>query len=198
VLVEIETRLRARQERRDRVHDRARNLRRAAQETMRRLHAAGPDLPDTERLGAEVRAFAEELHGELYEEAPLANDALQEGAEALLLDAVVRGRPLPGPNELGLSPEPYLLGLGDLVGEVRRLVLRDLSDARLGPAEERLALMEELYHVLMRFEAPRSVVTLKPKQDAARALIERTRGDMTMARMLRRAERSAAGEGSGR
>ena len=73
------------------------------------------------------------------------------------------------------------------MGEIRRLTLRSLADDRLEEAEGRLALMEKIYHDLMRFDAPRSILSMKPKQDAARALLERTRGEVTMAQVLARA-----------
>jgi translin len=187
VLAEIEQRLRQRELRREEVYDRARRLRRAAQGLMGRLHEGTVPPREFEELRAATREFASELRGELREDAPLALDALQECVEALLLESVVAGAALPGPSELGVPPEPYLLGLGDLVGEVRRIALRALADGRLGAADGALALMQELYHELMRFDAPRGIVALKPKQDAARALLERTRGDVTLARVLQRA-----------
>ena len=197
VITELELRLRARQQRRDAVHDRARSLRRRAQDAMRRLHRGeGPDSAGLKELRTDTGRFVAELAGESREEAPLAVDAFQEVAEALLLEAVVEGRTLPSPSEIGVPAEPYVLGLADLVGEIRRLVLAELSEGRLDVADAHLALMEEIYHALMRLEAPRSVVPLKPKQDTARALLERTRGEITMARMLRRVAPPGPQEGS--
>jgi translin len=127
----------------------------------------------------------------------LAQDAIQEAVEATLLGAVADARAFPGPEELGVEPEPYLLGLGDVVGEVRRLALRALAEGHVDRAETYLALMERLYQTLMRFEAPRGIIQLKPKQDAARSLVERTRGEVTMARVMSRVPglRPASSEG---
>lgn len=116
----------------------------------------------------------------------LAQDAFQESVEASLLGAVLAQRKIPGPQELGVDPEPYLLGLGDLVGEVRRLALDRIADGDVAAAEEYLHLMDQLHHTLMRFDTTRGIVALKPKQDVARALLERTRGEVTMARLLGR------------
>ena len=197
VIADLELRLRARQQRRDAVHDRARALRRRAQDAMRRQHRGeGSDTSGLDEHRDETSRFVADHAGESREEAPLAVDAFQEVAEALLLEAVVEGRTLPSPSEMGVPVEPYVLGLADLVGEIRRLVLGELSEGRLDVADARLALMEEIYHALMRLEAPRSVVALKPKQDTARALLERTRGEITMARMLRRAAPPGSREGS--
>ena len=154
---------------------------------MTRLHSGRVEDGEVRAVRTELAAFGAELAGERAADAPLAFDAFQEAVEAILLDAVVRGQALPGPSELRVGSEAYLLGLGDLVGEVRRLALRALGEGHLPQAEGHLARMEGLYEDLMRFEAPRGVVALKPKQDTARALLERTRSEVTMARMLARA-----------
>jgi translin len=186
-LSEIEMHLKRRETRRDELIERARQLRRQSQFVMHQLHQG-------RRLEAaieDVRTGARQLTETLREEAGLDAGpvlaALQECVEATLLDATFQGGELPGPTELGVEPEPYLLGLGDLIGELRRRVLEELSADDLPEAERLLALMEELSHALARFEAPRSIVSLKPKQDTARALVERTRGDLTLARLLVRA-----------
>jgi len=186
-LAEIETHLKQRENRRDALIERARQLRRQSQFVMHQLHQ-GRRLEEAIR---DVRTGARELTDSLREHAgadagPVIA-ALQECVEATLLDATFQGGELPGPSEIGVEPEPYLLGLGDLIGELRRRVLEELSAADLPAAERLLALMEELTHALARFEAPRSIVALKPKQDTARALVERTRGDLTLARLLARA-----------
>jgi translin len=131
-----------------------------------------------------ARSLTEWLHQEGRGDEGLAHDALQESAEALLLGAVVRGAPLPGPGELGLEPEAYLMGLGDVVGEVRRLALDRLRHGDLDGAEAHVATMEHLFRSLMRFDTTRAIVSLKPKQDVARSLLERTRGEVTMARVM--------------
>lgn len=187
-LVEIEAHLKRRETRRDELIERARQLRRQSQFVMHQLHQ-GRRLEEAVR---DVRAGARELTKTLREEAGFDAGpvlaALQECVEAVLLDATFQGGELPGPADIGVEPEPYLLGLGDLIGELRRRVLEELSAGDLPEAERLLALMEELTHALMRFEAPRSIVSLKPKQDVARALLERTRGDLTLARLLARAQ----------
>jgi translin len=186
VVAGIEAHLRQRELRRDELFQRARRLRRLAQGTMTRMHE-GHDL--TAEL-AEIHKATVELADWVRREArgdeALAHDAFQESVEASLLGAVIARREIPGPQELGVDPEPYLLGLGDLVGEVRRLALDRIADGNVAAAEEYLRLMERLHRTLMRFDTTRGIVALKPKQDTARALLERTRGEVTMARMLAR------------
>jgi translin len=189
-LAQIESHLKARELKREELYQRARRLRRLAQATMTRMHAEGPAPKEI----AEIRAGAAELANWLQREGrgdeALALDALQESVEAILLAAVIDGEALPSPGDLGVEPEPYLLGLGDVVGEVRRRVLDDLGRDDLTAAEEDLALMERLTRSLARFDTTRAIVPLKPKQDTARALLERTRGEVVMARFLARARPS--------
>jgi translin len=183
----IERHLASREERRRRLFERARALRRLAQQTMTRLHGGSAPPSEVARVRSELRRLAEALPKEFPGDESLAEDALQEGVEAVLLGAAIDRSPFPTPTELGVQPEPYLLGLGDVVGEIRRLALAELTVGEVDRAAERLALMEAVYHTLLGFETARAIVSLKPKQDTARALLERTRGEVTMARLLHRA-----------
>ena len=73
------------------------------------------------------------------------------------------------------------MGLGDVVGELRREALEALRTENFDKAEEYLKLMESIYEMLIRFNYPSGLVPLKPKQDVARSLIEKTRSEITMA-----------------
>lgn len=188
----VEAHLERRERERDRLFERARALRRHAQAAMTRLHDARASAAELDALLAEGRALARSVAGS--PDAGLAQDALQEYVEASLLSAVRDGAPFPTPRALGVGPEAYLLGLGDLVGELRRLALSALGEHRVEEAARLAALMEAVYRTLMRFEAPRGIVALKPKQDQARGLLERTRGELALARLLERARLPAGPE----
>jgi translin len=191
VLLAIEAHLRQRELRREDLFQRARRLRRLAQATMSHLHANGsaaPEIGEIQRLTADLSDW---LKREGRGDEPLALDAFQEAVEAILLGAIAEGKPLPGPSDIGVDPEPYLLGLGDVVGEVRRRVLDRLGRDDLPGAESDLVLMERLTRALLRFDTTRAIVQLKPKQDTARTLLERTRGEVVMARFLSRARPGA-------
>lgn len=154
---------------------------------MARLHEGRPVTSELVAVRRELAALARWVAREAPADAPLAHDAFQEAVEACLLEALEAGRELPGPEALGVEPESYLLGVADAVGEVRRLVLHDLSRGEVVAAERRLATLEGLYRILLRFETTRAILPLKPKQDAARGILEKTRGEVTMARLLHRA-----------
>jgi len=186
VLAGIDAHLRQREQRREELYQRARRLRRLAQGTMTRLHAERSAPTDLAEVRRGVAELADWLRREGRGDEGIALDALQEGVEASLLGAIVDGSSLPGPDDLGVDPEPYLLGLGDAVGEVRRLVLDRLGQDDIAGAESGLQLMERLTQSLLRFDTTRAIVQLKPKQDTARTLLERTRGEVVMARFFAR------------
>lgn len=192
ILSEIESYLRTRERRREELADRARKLRRAAQVAMTEMHSTGRSPAALEEIRRECAALGQTLQDDPGEHA-VALDGLQEAVEAILLAAVLAGHGLPGPRKLGVAAEPYLLGLGDLAGEVRRLALGALASGSVERADAYLSTLDELLAALLRFDAPRSIVALKPKQDAARGIVERTRGDVTLARMLARARTGGAG-----
>ncbi|HUI38826.1 MAG TPA: hypothetical protein VLY85_04265, partial [Thermoplasmata archaeon] len=163
------------------------HLRRRAQAAMARIHEGRRVDREVREIGSEMRALARRARVRGVGEVGAVHDALQEAVEATLLDRISRGEPLPGRGALGVGPEAYLTGLGDLAGEIRRLALAALSEGRLEVARQRLREMDSVYRLLLRFEAPRAIVSLKPKQDTARALLERTRGDVALAEVLARA-----------
>ena len=192
----LEAHLRARERRREELYERARRLRRLAQSTILVLLDGRPADRELDEIRSATEQLADWVRREARGDEPIAHDAFQESVEASLLGAVVGGRPLPGPADLSVEPELYLLGLGDLAGELRRLVLGCLNTADLAGADRFLGLMEDVYRTLARFDTTRAIVQLKPKQDTARALLERTRGEVTMAHLLARV-RPTPGSGGG-
>jgi translin len=112
-------------------------------------------------------------------------DAQKEYAEARLTEAVVTGvgRP-PTPEELGVEDAPYLNGLAEAIGEARRHILDLLRNGRVADGESVLAAMDDLYTVLVSMDYPDAITgNLRRSTDVARSLIERTRGDLSVARV---------------
>jgi len=105
--------------------------------------------------------------------------AWQEYSEAKILITLEKQGTFPEFPEV--SPESYILGLGDVVGELRRAVLDDLREGRFKEAEERLKRMEEIYDALISAEEVSILLKdLRRKIDIARGVIEATRGDLTL------------------
>ena len=109
------------------------------------------------------------------------HDAQKEFAEASITLAVVAGKSLPEPEALGVSYPAYLNGLGEAVGELRRYLLDSLRRNDLSRCEELLAVMDDIYAVLMTMDFPDGVTYgLRRTSDAVRGILERTRGDLTL------------------
>jgi translin len=112
--------------------------------------------------------------------------AFQEYAEVCIVLSLIENDDVPLPEELGIGSVPYLLALGDTVGELRRFALEGLRRGDTDKANHLLDRMEDIYHALIRFDYPDAIAAVKHKQDVARSLLEKTRGDVAVATNARR------------
>jgi len=124
---------------------------------------------------------------ELYH-AGFVENAAQELVEASCFYNILQGKDLPDPDKLQTTYSSYLMGLCDLVGELRRTVLDSIRSGEQKNADEYLTMMEEIYDVIIRFDYPSGLVPIKKKQDMVRGLIEKTRGELAVASCERRIE----------
>jgi len=121
------------------------------------------------------------------------HDAQKEHAEAALTLALITGGSLPGPADLAVEDPAYLNGMGEAVGELRRYVLDSLRDGDTERCERYLAAMDEIYDVLVTVDYPDALTAgLRRTTDVTRSILERTRGDLTMAARQRDLERKLA------
>ncbi len=108
--------------------------------------------------------------------------AFQELTEASTFLSLLRDGSYVSPDELDVPTRPFLTGLADTVGELRRAVLDSIRRNDLGRGENLLRFMEEILDQLNTFDFPGALVPdLRRKCDVARSLVEKTRGDLTMA-----------------
>jgi len=122
-----------------------------------------------------------EGHGDVYH-AGFLHDAEKECAEAAITLAMVAGRPLPKPDELEVADAAYLNGMGEAVGELRRYLLDRLRQGEVASSERILVAMEEFYHLLVTIDFPEAITGgLRRTTDSVRGILERTRGDLTLA-----------------
>jgi translin len=112
-------------------------------------------------------------------------DAQKEYAEAKLTEAVVtRAEHVPTPEEIGVEDAPYLNGAAEAIGEARRHALDLLRHRRVVDADAVLSAMDDLYAVLVTMDYPDAITgNLRRSTDVARSLIEKTRGDLSVARV---------------
>jgi len=143
--------------------DEAQRLMREAEQTLRASEAALEQFPEIFYAGFLM-------------------DAQKEYVEARSTYALVRGEAVPTPQEIGVGEAPYLNGLGETVGELRRFILDKLRHGQLERCEELLDAMDDIYYVLISMDYPDAITGgLRRTTDVARGLIERTRGEFSIA-----------------
>ncbi|MBI2169553.1 MAG: haloacid dehalogenase [Actinobacteria bacterium] len=150
------------------------------------------EFADAERLADEAKAHLAEGETAVIDHPDLRyagyySDAAKEYAEARITLALVRGDSLPLPEDIGVDVAPYLNGLAEAASELRRRLLDLLRRGDLDESEELLTAMDEVYTRLVTMDYPDAVSGgLRRRTDALRAVLERTRGDVTITALQRR------------
>jgi translin len=109
-------------------------------------------------------------------------DAHKELAEAACLLALIEGTSLPSPDALGVVVPAFLNGLAEAASEGRRYALDRLRRDDVAEAERMLGVMDDILSELVTVDFPDAVTDgLRRTCDALRAVVERTRGDITSA-----------------
>ena len=187
----VSSELRRRFDERMRARERAlpasRQAIRSCANAIRAIHRGELDL--AHRLMDEARAALDEGREAVRGHPDIAfagylQDAQKEYAEAGFTEAVVTGSPPPTPEDLGVEDAPYLNGIAEAIGEGRRHALDMLRAGRVADGERVLATMDDLYSVLVTMDYPDAITgNLRRTTDIARSLIEKTRGDLSVARV---------------
>lgn len=176
--------LAAKNDARERALSLCRETVRSSANAIRAIHRH--DVPAAERLiesaetalAGATAALAD--HGDVLH-AGFVHDAAKEYAEARLTLAIACGSALPRPEELAVDAAAYLNGLAESVGELRRHLLDYLRLGEIARCEELLDWMDEIYGQLVTIDYPDAMTGgLRRSTDAARAILERTRGDLTL------------------
>jgi translin len=76
----------------------------------------------------------------------------------------------------------WLNGIAEAVGEMRRAILDRLRAGRFDGCEDLLGAMDDIYSVLVTIDFPDAMTGgLRRTTDQTRGILEKTRGDLTMA-----------------
>ncbi len=136
-------------------------------------------LNETKRLAADLRAEVSDAPSILY--AGYIQDAEKEMVEAAAVFSIATGVEIPTRADLKVDIPSYLNGLGEAASECRRYVLDELRKGSMEEAERLLSWMEAIYDELITFDYPDSLTGgLRRTCDALRAVVERTRSDLTL------------------
>ena len=179
----------------------SREVIRSSANAIRAVHRS--DFDEARRLINSAKTRLEEAE-HIRSDSPLIfnagfmNDARKEFTEANITMAVISGEDFPTAEELGIDPPAYLNGMAEVIGELRRYILDSLRRDNVDRCEELMEVMDEIYGVLVTVDFPEALTSgLRHTTDAMRAVLERTRGDLTVALRQRALEaRLAAWQGS--
>jgi translin len=173
---------------------------RAAGSSIRAVHRLDPAA--AEQLAGESEAALREAQRVLaphpaLEQAGFLHDAEKEYVEARLTAALVAGGAVPSADDLGVSPTAWMRGMAEAASELRRHLLDRLRDGELDRGESLLQAMDDVYGVLVEVDYPDALTNgLRRTLDALRAVLERSRGDVTTTVLQTRLQRAleAAGD----
>ncbi len=138
------------------------------------------DYSNAEKLVDEASEKINEIMKRCKKFEYLSVQAKQELSEAKIFLEIKRHKRIPAKNEIGMKEtEPYILGLMDVVGELKREAQASLISKDTKSAMEYLKLMKEIYDATagMRF-SDAVLPDFRKKQDVARILIENTGSDL--------------------
>ncbi|MCH7811677.1 MAG: haloacid dehalogenase [Chloroflexi bacterium] len=156
------------------------------------------EFAPAEELVEKVRALIAEANESLRDQpsiyhAGFVHDAQKEYVEACATLALIAGQPLPTPQDLDVELPAYLNGLGEAVGELRRHLLDTLRAGDVDRCEGILAAMDDIHSALVTIDYPDAMTGgLRRTADAMRAILERTRGDLTVSARQRDLEQKLA------
>ncbi|MFN2134662.1 MAG: haloacid dehalogenase [Candidatus Promineifilaceae bacterium] len=179
---------------RDKAYQSSRSLISLCARAIRAIHR--DEWQNAQALIAEAGAAVEELIAGVRDYPALyfagyTQDAIKEYVEANLTYALVHNQPLPRPEDLGAEYNTWLNGLAEAATELRRRILDIMRHGHSEEAERLLDAMDQIYSILVTFDFNDSITGgLRRRTDTVRAVLERTRGDITTS--LRQAELEAA------
>jgi len=122
-----------------------------------------------------------------YNQISIINVAMQEYTEARLFYELINNQKLLTVEELDIPEQAYLLGIADLIGEIRRYILERLVEGNLEEAKKLYESMKELYGTILQVEYGKNLISdFRRKKDTARVLVERTLSDLFVATQSRK------------
>ena len=121
--------------------------------------------------------------------------AMQEYAEAKLLYELIMNNELLSFEEIGINEQYYILGIADLIGELRRHILEKLVEGQIDEAKKFYEIMKKLYGSFLQIDYGKNLISeFRRKKDTARVLVERTLSDLFVAVQGKKLEEKLKGE----
>ncbi|MBS7615187.1 hypothetical protein KEJ18_05595 [Candidatus Bathyarchaeota archaeon] len=150
------------------------------------FHMHKEEFEEAKRKLAEAKEILDNLHNMTVNFSGLmfmgaVDSAFEEYAEAQIFFRLIKEGRFISYDEINVPVAPYVLGLADVIGELRRQTLDYLRRNKIKKAIENLELMEIIYAELVNLDEANILVhELRRKCDVARHVLEATRGDVTI------------------
>ncbi len=194
IMQEIDARLESKDSVREQALPLSRRVVQHASHAIRAVHRH--EFAEADVILEEMQGVVVEMHGVTQAHPDLyfsgyVQDAQKEYVEAHVLKAMVLGQLLPTPAALAVEDTSYLHGLGEAASELRRYVLDLIRHDEMVEAERLLDAMEEVYSQLIGVDFPHAITgNIRRTSDMLRGVVERTRGDVTVAMKQRELQRA--------
>ncbi len=187
----IEKKLNEKDDLREIALKKCRDIVRYSRKAIKKIH--GNDMKNAKKSLKKAEEIISELNEKLREHPDIftsgyMENAMQEVAEGEIFLSILEGRELPYPEDIGVSYTSYIMGMADVIGELRRLGVYRLKEGKVGEVEEILLLMESIYDRIAEFDYPSGLVPIKRKQDVMNKVLEKMREDMVLIRKSKELE----------
>jgi len=183
IIDEVREKLDKRDEARERIFELTRNAVRLSASAIKAIHRHEFDLAEDNI--SKIRKTLSEVVDSLTDvpellHSGMVNTAFQEYTEAALLMILTKESRYAPPEEISVPFfDAYVLGLADLIGELRRSALDSVCSEDVEQAVSILGKMDEVLSNLITLDYPEAIIPgLRHKCDIARSLVEKTRGDI--------------------
>ena len=104
----------------------------------------------------------------------------QELTEAYAVIAISEKKEIPKPGSIGVSGEAYILGLLDVIGELKRMIYDRIRAGNTKDANRIFEIMEDLFQLLYPFATFDKIIKeTRRKLDVNRILVEDVRAALT-------------------
>jgi len=107
------------------------------------------------------------------------SSGIEEYCEAKILEAIIKEKNIPTPEELGVAEELYILGMADVPGELKRILLIKLMDDDLEYSRHLVELIRTFYTSLVGIDFSKGQISsLRKKIDRVRYVMEQAERDL--------------------
>lgn len=162
---------------RDLVMQQSKELIRTAGKAIAMMHASGPKRVKgmLKELKSRKSGLSSVEKGFEY----YSLQAHQEYSEALILYNILSSKRIPSMGAIGETEVAYLLGLMDVVGELKRESIESIRKGKLDDAKAYYAIMSDIYDSTLHMRFANSILPdFRRKQDVARIQLESVMNEM--------------------